>query len=56
MQDWDEVRRWRKARRAELTEERLAIPRGDRARWDGAVTALLEQALPAPESVSIGFY
>jgi 5-formyltetrahydrofolate cyclo-ligase len=56
VQDWDEVRRWRKARRAELTAERLAISRDDRARWDGALTALLERALPAPGSVSIGFY
>ncbi len=56
MRDWDEVRRWRKARRAELTAERLAIPRGDRARWDGAVTALLEEALPAPGRLRIGFY
>jgi len=36
--------------------ERLAIARDDRARWDGLITALLEQALPAPERMRIGFY
>lgn len=56
MEDWDGVRRWRKARRAELTAKRLAVPRDVRARWDGAVTALLEQALPAPGRLRIGFY
>ena len=56
MRDWDEVRRWRKAQRAELTAKRLAVPRDDRVRWDGAVTALLEQALPAPGRLRIGFY
>jgi 5-formyltetrahydrofolate cyclo-ligase len=56
VEDWDEVRRWRKARRAELTAERLAVSRDERARWDGAVTALVEQALPAPERLRIGFY
>ena len=56
MQDWDGVRRWRKARRAELTAKRLAVPRDDRARWDGAVTAQLERALPAPARLRVGFY
>lgn len=56
MRDRDEVRRWRKARRAELTAQRLAIPRDDRVRWNVAVTALLEQALPAPERLCVGFY
>jgi 5-formyltetrahydrofolate cyclo-ligase len=56
VQDWDEVRRWRKARRAELTAKRLAISRDERARWDSAVTALLEQALPAPGPLCVGFY
>ncbi len=56
MRDWNEVRRWRKARRAELIAQRLAISRDDRARWDGAATALLEEALPAPGRLRIGFY
>jgi 5-formyltetrahydrofolate cyclo-ligase len=56
VQDWDEVRRWRKARRAELTAKRLAVSRDERARWDSAVTALLEQALPAPGPLRVGFY
>jgi hypothetical protein len=30
MQGWDEVRRWREARRAELTAKRLAIQHDDR--------------------------
>jgi 5-formyltetrahydrofolate cyclo-ligase len=56
VQDWDEARRWRKARRAELTAKRLAVSRDDRAGWDSAVTALLEQALPAPGPLRVGFY
>ncbi|MBD0272135.1 MAG: 5-formyltetrahydrofolate cyclo-ligase [Acetobacteraceae bacterium] len=56
MQDWDEARRWRKARRAELTAKRLAISLDDRAKWDAAVTARLEQALPAPGRLRVGFY
>jgi 5-formyltetrahydrofolate cyclo-ligase len=56
VRDRDEVRRRRKAQRAELTAKRLVIPRDDRVRWNGAVTAQLERALPAPGRLRIGFY
>lgn len=56
MQDWDEVRRWRKAQRAELTTKRLAVSRDDRTGWDGSISERVERVLPAPGRLRIGFY
>lgn len=56
MQGWDEVRRWRKAQRAELTTKRLAVSRDDRTEWDGAISERVERSLPAPGRLRIGFY
>jgi 5-formyltetrahydrofolate cyclo-ligase len=47
MQDWSEIRRWRKTQRAALKSLRLAMPRAARNRADAAIIrVLLEQGPP----------
>lgn len=55
-QDWEEVRLWRKAKRAVLIERRLATPAEERAARSEAITAALVQALPSRPGTLIGFY
>ncbi len=55
-QDWDEVRLWRKVKRAVLIERRLAIPAAERATQSEAIAAALLQVLPSRPGVLIGFY
>ena len=55
-QDWDEVRLWRKAKRAVLIERRLAMTSVERAARSEAITAALLQALPSRPGALIGFY
>jgi len=55
-QDWEEVRLWRKAKRAVLIERRLAMPAGERTSRSEAITAALAQALPSCHGALIGFY
>ena len=54
MENWDEIRRWRKAERARLIAERMALRGEPRARHNAAITRALE-ALLSPDMV-IGFY
>lgn len=61
MQDWEEVRAWRKAERAALIARRLAAPREERTRRDAAVTARLLRLLPelaarGGAAPTLGFY
>jgi 5-formyltetrahydrofolate cyclo-ligase len=57
MQDWAEVRNWRKERRASLVAERLGAGRPEREGWTSAITACLERlpALDGPAG-AVGFY
>jgi len=55
-QEWQEVRLWRKAKRAALIERRLAIPDADRAVYGKAITEALLRVLPSQPGTLIGFY
>jgi 5-formyltetrahydrofolate cyclo-ligase len=55
-QDWDEVRLWRRAKRAVLIERRVAMSATERAGRNEAITAALMQALAPPVGMLIGFY
>ncbi|MXP65121.1 5-formyltetrahydrofolate cyclo-ligase [Roseomonas sp. M0104] len=57
MQGWPEVRAWRKAERARLLAQRLALPRAQREAWNDAITPRLAALLRAREPLrTIGFY
>jgi len=56
VQDWEEVRPWRKAKRTVLIERRLAMPADERAAHSEAITAALAQVLPSCRGTLIGFY
>ncbi|EHL99695.1 5-formyltetrahydrofolate cyclo-ligase [Acetobacteraceae bacterium AT-5844] len=55
-QEWEEVRLWRKAKRAALIERRLALSAARRAAHGEAVAATLEQVLSSCSGRLIGFY
>jgi 5-formyltetrahydrofolate cyclo-ligase len=54
MENWDEIRRWRKAERARLIAERMALKREARARHNVAITDALKKFLSP--TIVIGFY
>ena len=54
MENWDEIRRWRKAQRARLIGERMAVTRLQRSRHNDAITRALEPLLST--GMMIGFY
>ncbi len=54
MENWDEIRIWRKAERARLIAERMALKGEARARRNFAITRALEKLL-SPRMI-IGFY
>ena len=56
VQDWEEVRLWRKAKRAVLIERRLAMPATKRVARSEAITAALVQVLSSCPGALIGFY
>jgi 5-formyltetrahydrofolate cyclo-ligase len=53
---WDEVRRWRKERRAELIARRQAIPQDERRRLQPVILDRVERHCPELASGLIGFY
>jgi 5,10-methenyltetrahydrofolate synthetase len=55
MKDWNEIKAWRKARRAELVAQRAALPRSLRAEWNARITARLEAAFALPGDAVLGF-
>ena len=55
MRDWNEIRSWRKARRAELVAARGGIAAERRQEWNQCITALLEAGFPVPAGAVIGF-
>jgi 5-formyltetrahydrofolate cyclo-ligase len=54
--DWAEMRRWRKARRAELIAARVAAGPRRRAGWDKVITAQLLDEVPNLEWLVVGIY
>jgi 5-formyltetrahydrofolate cyclo-ligase len=55
MRDWNEIRVWRKARRAELIAARSAFAPAERKAWNERITALLETNFAFPPGTVIGF-
>ncbi|WP_374298045.1 5-formyltetrahydrofolate cyclo-ligase [Sphingomonas sp.] len=55
MKTWDEIRAWRRAKRAELRSLRLSLPRDERERVRAIVTALIRQQVPDLGISCIGF-
>ena len=57
MQNWEDVRIWRKEQRERLIARRLLITRDERQTWSAAITAQLEQVSLVVEPPGIvGFY
>src|SRR5690348_8258003 len=55
MKDWNEIKAWRKERRAELIARRAAFGARERHGWNDRVTALLEQFVPVARGTVVGF-
>jgi 5-formyltetrahydrofolate cyclo-ligase len=53
--EWDEIKVWRKARRAELIARREALPLAQRRAWNEKITALLLDGFPLPSGTIVGF-
>jgi 5-formyltetrahydrofolate cyclo-ligase len=53
--DWNEIKAWRKARRAEFIARRAAFGADERHGWNERVTAMLEKIVPVAPGAVIGF-
>jgi 5-formyltetrahydrofolate cyclo-ligase len=53
--DWNEIKAWRKARRAELIARRAAFGPDERHGWNERVTALLQRIVAVAPGAVIGF-
>jgi 5-formyltetrahydrofolate cyclo-ligase len=56
MQDWEQIRLWRKGQRDALIKQRMAISADERARWSARITAGIERELASRPSKLLGFY
>jgi 5-formyltetrahydrofolate cyclo-ligase len=56
MENWDEIRIWRRSTRAELLSRRTRIPRDERARIRTALRDLLWEQFRELRHSCIGFY
>lgn len=56
METWDEIKRWRRARRQELIGRRQALPQGERRHLQARIIGLLEARFPELAGGLIGFY
>lgn len=56
MWSWDEVRRWRRERRAELIARRQAIAQAERQHLQPHIVGLLEAHFPELKGALVGFY
>src|SRR3546814_745550 len=56
MKDWDEIRQWRKATRAELLAQRLAIPRTEKLFRRPIIGGLISGHFTELRHACIGFY
>jgi 5-formyltetrahydrofolate cyclo-ligase len=56
MNDWNDIRRWRRAMRAELLKRRLAVPRAEKPRIRSLVGGLIAEHFPELCQACIGFY
>lgn len=55
MENWDEIRKWRRRMRAELLSRRMAMPRGEKETVK-LVRDLIGESIPKLSDVCIGFY
>lgn len=55
MKDWNEIKAWRKAKRAELIATRESFARESREAWSERISASLEQGIPVPARAVVGF-
>jgi 5-formyltetrahydrofolate cyclo-ligase len=53
---WDEIRQWRRERRAELIERRIALPQAQRTAFTARIRGTIRSAFPQLEQALIGFY
>ncbi len=53
--EWQEIRIWRKAQRAELIARREALPLEKRRAWNERITNFLLQGIPVPAGTIVGF-
>lgn len=53
--DWNEIKAWRKAQRAALIARRAAVPDAVRRGWNERITALLVEGFPMLGGLTIGF-
>jgi 5-formyltetrahydrofolate cyclo-ligase len=56
MESWDEIRAWRRERRASLIGKRQALSQVERQRFQPRITGLLTEGFPELRSGVIGFY
>ena len=56
MQNWAEIRQWRRERRAELIERRIALPQQQRAEFSERIRRTIGEAFPQLKDALIGFY
>jgi 5-formyltetrahydrofolate cyclo-ligase len=55
VQDWNEIKAWRKAKRAELIAAREAIAREQREAWSERIAHALEEGVSVPAGAVVGF-
>ena len=55
MNDWNEIKAWRKARRAELIAARVAFSPEQHKAWSGRITEALERGFNVPAGAVVGF-
>lgn len=56
MESWEDIRQWRRARRAELISGRMRVPQGERPAIRAAVISMVKEHVPELKSARIGFY
>ena len=56
MQDWEQIRLWRKQQRETLIQRRMAIAADERARWSTGITAGIARELASSMPKLLGFY
>jgi 5-formyltetrahydrofolate cyclo-ligase len=56
VQEWGEIRRWRRQQRGRLIEGREAIPQDERRRLQRSILDLLERHFPELAQACVGFY
>ena len=55
MQEWNDIRAWRKTQREELVARRAALGREQYRRWNEQITALLWNGFPVTAGMVVGF-